>query len=143
MLTANYLLNENIAAAYSSFTFNLNPKTTIKAGLRYEYTTSNLGSTQTANIVDRKYGELFPTFYISQKLNEDNSVNFSYSRRITRPTFNDLAPFTIFFDPKTFFTGNPALQPAIANSIQASLPLQVFRFPLLLPNIGICRTILI
>ena len=120
MLTANYLLNENIAAAYSSFTFNLNPKTTIKAGLRYEYTTSNLGSTQTANIVDRKYGELFPTFYISQKLNEDNSVNFSYSRRITRPTFNDLAPFTIFFDPKTFFTGNPALQPAIANSIQAS-----------------------
>ena len=120
MLTANYLLKENIAAAYSSFTFNLNPKTTIKAGLRYEYTTSNLGSTQTANIVDRKYGELFPTFYISQKLNEDNSVNFSYSRRITRPTFNDLAPFTIFFDPKTFFTGNPALQPAIANSIQAS-----------------------
>ncbi len=119
-LSANYLLKENIGAAYSSFTMNLNPTITIKAGLRYEYTYSNLGTEQTANIVNRKYGELFPTFYFSKKINDNNSINLSYSRRITRPTFNDLAPFTIFFDPKTFFTGNPALQPAIANSIQAS-----------------------
>ena len=129
-LSANYLLKENIAAAYSSFTINLNSKTTIKAGLRYEYTYSNLGTTQTADIVNRKYGELFPTFYISQKLNNDNSMNFSYSRRITRPTFNDLAPFTIFFDPKTYFTGNPALQPSIANSVQVSYMLKKYIFSL-------------
>ena len=128
--SANYLLKENIEAAYTSFTFNLNPKTTMKAGLRYEYTSSNLGTTQKANIVDRKYGQLFPTFYVSQKINDDNSINLSYSRRITRPTFNDLAPFTIFFDPKTFFTGNPALQPAIANLIQASYVYKNFIFSL-------------
>jgi hypothetical protein len=52
-------------------------------------------------------------------MDADNSFNFSYSRRITRPSFNDLAPFTIFFDPKTYYSGNPALQPAIANAIQA------------------------
>jgi outer membrane receptor protein involved in Fe transport len=129
-LSANYLLKENIGAAYTSFIVNISDKTTMKAGVRYEYTTSNLGTTQTANIVNRKYGELFPTFYISQKFNDDNSINFSYSRRITRPTFNDLAPFTIFFDPKTFFTGNPALQPAIANSVQASYILQNYIFTL-------------
>jgi hypothetical protein len=119
-LSADYLLKENLYAVYTSFTMNPNAKTSLKAGLRYEYTQSNLGTAKTANIVDRKYGELFPTFYISQKLNEKNSINFSYSRRITRPSFNDLAPFTIFFDPKTFYTGNPALQPAIANAVQAS-----------------------
>ena len=129
-VSANYLLKENIGAAYTSFTMNLSTKTSMKVGLRYEYTKSNLGTSNTANIVDKKYGELFPTFYISQKLNDDNSVNFSYSRRITRPTFNDLAPFTIFFDPKTFFTGNPALQPAIANSFQASYILKNFIFSL-------------
>ena len=118
--SAKYLLNEKNIAAYSSFTLELNAKTTIKAGLRYEYTNSNLGTTKIANIVDRKYGQFFPTFYISQKINDKNSVNFSYSRRITRPTFNDLAPFTIFFDPKTFFTGNAALQPAIADAVQVS-----------------------
>jgi hypothetical protein len=119
-LSADYLLKENICAVYTSFTMNPNAKTSLKAGLRYEYTSSNLGTEKTANIVDKKYGEFFPTFYISQKLNEKNSINFSYSRRITRPNFTDLAPFTIFFDPKTFYTGNPALQPAIANSVQAS-----------------------
>lgn len=119
-LSADYLLKENVYAVYTSFTMNPNAKTSLKAGLRYEYTQSNLSTAETANIVDRKYGELFPTFYISQKLDDKNSINFSYSRRITRPSFNDLAPFTIFFDPKTFYTGNPALQPAIANAVQAS-----------------------
>jgi len=120
-LSADYLLKENIGAAYISFTDNVSKKVTIKAGLRYEHTSSNLGTTDTANIVDRHYGEFFPTFYISDNLDDkNNSINFSYSRRITRPTFNDLAPFTIFLDPTTFFTGNPALQPAIANSLQAS-----------------------
>jgi len=119
-LSAKYLLKENIAAAYASITMDVNSKTTFKAGLRYEHTFSNLGTTDVADIVDKKYGQLFPTLFVSHKFNEDKSVNFSYSRRITRPTFNDLAPFTIFFDPKTFFTGNPALQPAIANALQAS-----------------------
>lgn len=119
-LSAEYKLKEDIGAAYTSFTMNVNSKTTLKAGLRYEYTSSNLGTTTVANIIDRKYGQLFPTFYMTRTINENNSVNISYSRRITRPTFNDLAPFTIFFDPKTFFTGNPALQPAIANAVQAS-----------------------
>jgi hypothetical protein len=119
-LSANYLLKENIAAAYTSFTMNLGHKVSVMAGLRYEYTSSNLSTTQTANIINRKYGELFPTFYLSKKFNETNNINFSYSRRITRPAFTDLAPFTIFFDPKTFFSGNPALQPAIAHAVQAS-----------------------
>jgi outer membrane receptor protein involved in Fe transport len=119
-LSANYLLKENIDAAYTSFHVNLNSKISMTAGLRYEYTTSNLGTNEAANIVNRKYGELFPTFSISQKLDDNNRINFSYSRRITRPTFNDLAPFTVFFDPKTFYSGNPTLQPAIANTIQAS-----------------------
>lgn len=119
ILSAEYRLKENIAAGYTSLAATFN-KTSLKAGLRYEYTRSNLGTVKTANIINKKYGELFPTFYISQKLSESNSMNLSYSRRITRPAFNDLAPFTIFFDPKTFYTGNPALQPAIANAVQVS-----------------------
>ena len=127
-LSANYLLKENIGAAYTSFAMNLKSKISLTAGLRYEYTTSDLGTTETTHIVNRKYGELFPTFYFSKKFNEDNSINFSYGRRITRPTFNDLAPFTIFFSPKTFFAGNPALQPAIANTAQASYIFKNYNF---------------
>lgn len=112
----NSALKESILAAYTSFTWSVSPKTDMKLGLRYEYTNTNLGSLTEKNIVDKHYGKLFPSFFLSHKINDNNAWNISYSRRITRPTFNDMAPFVIFVDPSTFFSGNPGLQPAITNS---------------------------
>jgi outer membrane receptor protein involved in Fe transport len=91
----------------------------MKTGLRYEYAHSVLGSA-TDKLVDRRYSNLFPTFYILHKINDSNSVNFSYSRRIWRPSFADLAPWVIFYDPKTFQTGNPYLLPSITDAVTAS-----------------------
>ncbi len=118
-LTASYNLEESILAAYTSCTIHLNEKTSAKLGLRYEYTNSVLDSRDQKNIVDRHYGNLFPTVYLSRKFNDKQSVNVSYSRRISRPTFNDMAPFVIFVDPNTFFSGNPSLQPSISNDVKA------------------------
>ena len=116
--SAEYKLREKIAAAYSSFNITAGKKTNVKLGGRYEYTTSNLGSAKQVNIVDRKYGRFFPSFFVSQNLNKTSSFNFSYSRRITRPTFNELAPWVLFLDPNTFISGNAALQPSIANALK-------------------------
>jgi Outer membrane protein beta-barrel family/Carboxypeptidase regulatory-like domain len=117
-LSANYKLKESYSAAYTSFNITISKKTSAKLGLRYEYTNSNLGTLVTKNIVDRHYGSLFPSFFLSHQLNEKNAVNFSYSRRITRPTFNDLAPFTYYVDANTLLTGNPALQPSFSNTVK-------------------------
>ena len=117
-LTAIYHLHENIGAAYASLDQKLSEKTMIKGGLRYEYTYSHLYSEKEKDIVNRKYGKLFPTFYISHKLDDRNSLNFSYSRRINRPSFRSLAPFLIFVDPKTFISGNAALQPALSDGVR-------------------------
>jgi hypothetical protein len=119
-MSADYYLRENTQAAYGSLSWKLTDKTTLKGGLRYEFTTSNLGSATLADIVDRKYGELFPTFYFSQQLPAHQRLNFSYSRRINRPSINDLAPFTVFWDPSTLVTGNPALQPSISKTAEIS-----------------------
>lgn len=119
-LSSIYTLKENYSAAYISLNFAAGKKTTIKGGLRYEYTNSNLGSEREKNIVDRHYGKLFPTFFLSHKLNEKNSFNISFSRRITRPTFNDLAPFTYYINRNNVYVGNPALQPAISNAVSAA-----------------------
>ena len=127
-LTANYKLKENISAAYTSFDITFSDKTSGKFGLRYEYTNSNLSSATQKDIVDRHYGNLFPSLFISQKLDDNNSINFSYSRRITRPTFNDMAPFVIFVDPNTFFSGNPALQPSISDAVKADYLFKKFVF---------------
>lgn len=116
--TSKHYLQESIFAAYTSLNLKLGEKTTSKAGLRYEYTNSNLDSESQTDIVDRHYGGIFPSFFLSHTLNDKSAFNFSYSRRITRPTFNNMAPFVYFIDPNTSFSGNPALQPSIANAIK-------------------------
>ncbi|MEP7372096.1 MAG: TonB-dependent receptor [Chitinophagaceae bacterium] len=128
--TSNATLKENISAAYLAYNINPNGKTTLKLGLRYEYINSNLGTVTLKNIVDRHYGKLFPSFFISRKINDDQTINFSYVRRINRPTFNDMAPFIFFFDPNTFFSGNPALQPSISETVKTDFSFKKMLFSL-------------
>ena len=117
-LTDKSDLKERILAGYGSMEYTLTDKTSLQVGLRYEHTNSQLNSEKQGKVVDRVFGELFPTAYLSHIFNDSLGLNFSYSRRITRPTFNDMAPFVIFIDPNTFFAGNPAVQPAISNSVK-------------------------
>ncbi|MEO6760191.1 MAG: outer membrane beta-barrel family protein, partial [Saprospiraceae bacterium] len=119
-LTSRFQLQEDIAAAYTSFSIKANAKTDIKLGLRYEYTTTNLGSVDQPNVVDRRYGSWFPSAFVSHTLTEDQSLNLSYSRRIYRPGFTQLAPYLIFYDPSTVEGGNPALQPVFADALRTS-----------------------
>jgi len=123
-LTAIYFLDENISAAYANFEWSLTGKTKMKSGLRYEYTNSNLKTETEKNLVDKHYGRLFPSFFLSHNMSADKFISFAYSRRIERPTFWNLAPFVIFMDPNTFFSGNPALQPAITDNTNISLSLK-------------------
>jgi hypothetical protein len=120
-LTATDFLDENITAAYSTMDWQVTANTSMKAGLRYEYTNSNLRTATQKNLVDRHYGNLFPSFFLSHALKDNNSWSFAYSRRIARPSFWDLAPFVIFMDPNTFFSGNPALQPSITDNLNTSM----------------------
>lgn len=117
-LTNFSVLDESILAAYSAADYTIDDKTSLKAGLRYEYTISKLDTDTQGTVVDRKYGILFPSVYLNRQWTEDLSMNLSYSKRITRPTFNDLAPFVIFFEPNTFLSGNASLQPAISNTFK-------------------------
>lgn len=114
-LTNNYEMNENIAAVYASLSWKLTKNTSLNTGLRYEYMNSTLDSETEKGIVDLHYGELFPTFFFSQKFNDKNTWQFSYSRRIDRPTFNELAPFFALVTPESFVSGNENLLPAFSS----------------------------
>lgn len=117
--SAAYSMEENIAAAYSTLALKISDKTDLKAGLRYEHTRSNLGSAELPDIVDCSYDNLFPSLFLAHKFNKNNSVQLSYSRRINRPNFMQLAPYFIFYDPTTVETGNPKLQPSVTNAVKA------------------------
>ncbi|WP_242086552.1 outer membrane beta-barrel protein [Aestuariivivens sediminis] len=110
-------LKERITGIYTSVNYKINDNTELKAGLRYEHTLTYLNSQKKGQILDMSYGYFFPTFYCSKTLTEKSALSFSYGKRITRPAYNDLAPFVIFLDPNTYFFGNTALQPAISNNL--------------------------
>ncbi len=124
------MMTEKIAATYSALTWKVNAKTDLKIGLRYEYTDANLGTVEEPNIVDRQYSNLFPSLFMANRINEENQVQFSYSRRINRPSFSQLAPFFIFFDPNTVGTGNPSLQPSISDAVRATYIWKTFQLGL-------------
>jgi hypothetical protein len=113
-------LTENIVALYSSANWKINDKTDVNLGLRYEYSTQDLELQSSGNVLDRKINALFPSLFLSRKFGTKNTLQFSYGRRITRPTYFDLAPFLLFLDPNTFFNGNVELQASISNSFSLS-----------------------
>lgn len=120
-LSSRSELREDLLAAYASADYQVSEKFAVKAGLRYEYTDANLGSVERKDIVDRQFGSLFPSASLMYKATENVQIGGSSSRRITRPSFGNLAPFLYFIDPYTLITGNVALQPAIINSVKGDL----------------------
>ena len=116
--TSASLLDENIYAAYSQINFKPFEKISIQAGLRYEYTDTNVKAISGEVFVDKEYGNFFGSLFLSYNLNDFNNLNLSYSNRINRPPFTDLAPFTIFFDLDQAILGNTSLQPSFTNNFQ-------------------------
>lgn len=115
-------LTEDVFAAYLESDVQVTPSISLKAGLRFEHAVSalHLGESggQESSPLDRRASQLFPSVVYTHEFAARRRVVASYTRRITRPSFNDMAPFVFFVDPSTFFTGNPALQPSLSNTLK-------------------------
>lgn len=110
--------SENINAAYTNYATQLNKKTSIQAGLRLEHTNSEGNSVTLNRVVSRNYVNLFPTLHVSRQLDTNNVLNVSYSRRIDRPSYQDLNPFKFYLDKYTYQEGNPYLRPQMTHSFE-------------------------
>ncbi|MBN9298782.1 MAG: TonB-dependent receptor [Filimonas sp.] len=122
-----FIYKENINAAYVTLSKAFG-NTNIQAGLRAEQTNST-GNSITLNRIDkRNYLDFFPTLFITQKLNDKNEINFSYTRRIRRPGYQSLNPFVSYMDPYTYFEGNPFLKPSYTNSVEVKYGFKQFLF---------------
>ncbi|UZJ63188.1 TonB-dependent receptor [Sphingobacterium sp. KU25419] len=114
-LNGEDVLRENIYAIYSNLKYQINQHIKLNAGMRYEYTTSNLLDNNNVYKFDKKYGNLFPNLSIESKIGT-GVAQLGYQRRILRPSFVDLAPFVVFLDPYTYVTGNSQLNPTITDN---------------------------
>ena len=124
VFTQKYILHEDVLAGYVNFNTLLSPKTTLQTGLRYEYTKTDLDTPEGEMLLHRRYGNFFPSIFLSHKISKIHVINLSYNRRITRPSYKDFAPFTLYFDQNTSVSGNPALLPTISDALQGSYVLK-------------------
>lgn len=112
------ILDEHILAGYSQANFDITKKIKMQAGFRYEYTDTYVHSGFGDTFIDREYGNLFPSIFLGYKLNDFNNLNISYSKRISRPAFTDMAPMLIFLDLNTAVFGNLSLRPSYSRNYQ-------------------------
>ena len=119
-----YKFNDNVYAAYSTYSFKTK-KTSLQLGLRAE-SSNYTGQLQTLAGVDStsfkvKYDiSLFPSAFITHKLNEKTDLQVNYSRRVNRPNFFQLLPNYDFTDPQNPTNGNPNLKPEFTHSFELS-----------------------
>jgi len=105
-------------ALYGSFSKDFSDKWALQAGLRYEFSIVNGHSPTTEETNQTKYGQFFPTGYLSYKPDENNTYSLTYSRRINRPGFRALNPFRWYSNAYTFYSGNPNLKPSYSNNLE-------------------------
>jgi outer membrane receptor protein involved in Fe transport len=108
---------ERIHAAYlmASNTFG---KLSAQGGIRGELTDISTELVSPYTFIPQDYFNIFPSASLSYKLQQNKTLQFSYSYRINRPHFRQLLPFSDFRDPRVLFAGNPALRPEYTNSIE-------------------------
>lgn len=117
--TNQFRYDENINAAYVNVNATFQ-KTSIQGGLRGEQTNAIGVQVIGNNRFERHYFQLFPSVFIKQPLSKSHELSLSLSRRIDRPTYNQLNPFRAYIDATTYFTGNPSLLPQTSYNVELS-----------------------
>ena len=113
-LSDDFIYDEKVYAAY--FSLGREWKAwSAKAGLRAEQTES-IGTSLVLDVVqDLNYLKWFPTAYVQYAPSENHSFSVDYGRRLARPRYQDLNPFSYFKTENNVSQGNPNLLPSFAN----------------------------
>lgn len=118
----HFIFSENVNAFYATLGHQFTKKLSAQAGLRYEYV-SNDGTVETiskTNISPDPYHSLYPSLHLSYGIDQTQSVQVSYSRRVRRPSMWNLSPYKNVTDPESVRFGNPGLDPQYTNSFEVS-----------------------
>ena len=110
---------ENIFGVYGTYK-NKKGNLGYQFGARVEYTDVLTVLVKTNVENPRKYLNFFPSVSFKYDLKNSNALKISYSRRVRRPTYNDLSPFFTYNDPRNQFKGNPDLKPEYTDSYELS-----------------------
>lgn len=117
-LTDHYKFSDDVYAAYGTFSQQFK-NWGYQVGLRAE------SSIYAGALTDRDSSfsivypfSLFPSLFVTRKLNETDNLQFAVTRRVNRPNFFQTMPFTDFSDSLNLRRGNPQLRPEFTNALE-------------------------
>ena len=114
-----FIYHEFIQSVYGTYA-NAAGSWNYQLGLRLEQTDTR--GDQAANVPDahftRSYLSLFPSAVLAYDVSKEHRVQLSYSRRVQRPSADELNPFPDRSDPLNLRTGNTALFPEFVHSLE-------------------------
>lgn len=115
----NYDASEKIGAAYIMAKYTLNDWE-INAGVRAEHTDQGYNLLFPEESVDpeghQKYWDVLPSLHLKYNVHRNANLRFSYARAINRPSFFEIAPYSIIGDDYKE-EGNPDLKHTVADNL--------------------------
>lgn len=115
----NYTYDTDIYSAYVTFGQKFK-KFSYQLGARFESYKMQANLNQGLTMYGDDYITLYPSAYLTYNLNEKNTLQFSYSRRVDRPSLEQTKPIREFSTPLVTSLGNPDLRPQFTNSVEVN-----------------------
>ncbi|MBK6826109.1 MAG: TonB-dependent receptor [Chitinophagaceae bacterium] len=115
----HFIYEENINAVYLNANRQIG-KWSLQGGLRLENTIAKGHQVTNDSSFTRNFTNLFPSAFLSYDADKSNKFTISWSRRITRPNYQDLNPFIYFLDSLSYRKGNPFLLPQFTHNFELS-----------------------
>lgn len=121
-VSTKYNYGENILAGYVNLNGKAN-KLSYQMGLRAENRsyTVDVQNHQGLDSLHFKKSfpiSLFPSAFVTYKINDKQDIQLNYSKRINAPNFFQLQPFPDYTDPLNISVGNPNLNPQFTHSFE-------------------------
>ncbi len=116
-LSNHYIHNEQRFSGYGIYSA-IWGNYSVQGGLRFEQANIRVDQRTLNEEFNNDYFSLFPSLHLRRNLNNIQSVQLSYSRRINRPRGRQLNPFPSYNDPYDISSGNPMLDPEYTHSLE-------------------------
>ena len=117
----DFSYDQNVQAAYATYSFVPTKKLSLSLGGRVERTSLTATFRTTgSDIPPRSYVTPLPNGNVQYAFSDNNSLRLAYSKRITRPYIDYLNPFVNRSDPQNISKGNPNLDPELTDSYELS-----------------------
>jgi outer membrane receptor protein involved in Fe transport len=118
---SNYRSNSQVYAAYLNWTSAIGKSFGYEIGLRGESSRYTGDVTNLKEHFEHNYPvSLFPTLFLSEKLKHDQELQLSATRKVNRPSFFQLLPYTDYSDTLNITRGNPNLVPEFTYNFELS-----------------------